>query len=150
MPRPEEVAWLIYSGMFTENDGVPGDIVESIRSLDLTHPTDFTAYMPGSPMHPSWPAMHAAASSCSLWLPVVARLTGEQYCEALRVDYAVAYARTVAGVHYEQDNFAGLNLGQLVLLEKLPTMLQEGYGANPIKVRERLEYLRFDWEDFNP
>jgi hypothetical protein len=60
-----------------------------------------------------------------------------------------SYARTVAGVHYEQNNVAGLNLGKLVMLEKLPVMLQEMYGADPVKVRERLEYLRFDWEDCN-
>jgi hypothetical protein len=41
--------------------------------------------------------MHAAGSSCSYWLPVVAKISPEQYCEALRVDYAVALARTVAG-----------------------------------------------------
>jgi hypothetical protein len=51
----------------------------------------------GSPTHPSWPAMHAAGSSCSYWIPAVAKLTPEQYCEALRVDFAVAFARTVAG-----------------------------------------------------
>jgi hypothetical protein len=41
--------------------------------------------------------MHAAGSSCSYWIPAVAKLTPEQYCEALRVDFAVAFARTVAG-----------------------------------------------------
>ena len=59
-------------------------------------------------------------------------------------------ARTAAGVHYEQDNYAGLNLGKLVMLEKLPNMLYETYGVDPVKVRDRLEYLRFDWEDFDP
>jgi hypothetical protein len=53
--------------------------------------------------------MHASGSSCSYWLPAIAKLSPEQYCEALRLDYAVAYARTVAGkysvvVHlYELD-----------------------------------------------
>jgi hypothetical protein len=51
----------------------------------------------GSPLHPSWPAMHAAGSTCSYWLPAIAKISPEQYCEALRLDYAVAFARTVAG-----------------------------------------------------
>lgn len=150
VPRPEEVAWLISRGVYTAKDGVPVDIVESIQSMDLQHATDFTAYPMGSPMHPSWPAMHSSASTCSIWLPVVVQLTAEQYCEALRVDYAVSFARKVAGVHYQQDNIAGLNLGRLVMMEKLPTMLYDMYGVDPVKVQERLEYLQFDWEDFNP
>ena len=93
------MAWLIASGAFTTEDGVPQDIVEELKSMNLQHAADFTAYEDGSPMHPSWPAMHAAASVCSFWLPAIAKITPEQYCEALRVDYAVAYARTVAGVH---------------------------------------------------
>jgi hypothetical protein len=99
MPRPEEMAWLIASDAFTSADGVPQDIVDDLQSMNLKHAADFTAYEDGSPMHPSWPAMHAAASVCSYWLPAIAKVTPEQYCEALRVDYAVAYARTVAGVH---------------------------------------------------
>lgn len=43
--------------------------------------------------------MHSAASSASLWLGVVLNLTEEQFCEVQKTDYAVAYARTVAGVH---------------------------------------------------
>lgn len=149
MPRPEEVAWLIYSDMYTEADGVPADLIASIKEMDIQYATDFTAYMDGSPTHPSWPSMHSAASSCSCWLPVVAKVSPEQYCEALRMDYAVSYARTVAGVHYPQDNIAGLNLGMLVMMEKLPDMLYKNYGADPAKVRELLEYLYFDWKDFD-
>jgi hypothetical protein len=66
MPRPEEVVWLIYKGAFTADDGVPQDIIDSITSMNLAHATEFTAYPEGSPMHPSWPAMHAAGSSCSM------------------------------------------------------------------------------------
>jgi hypothetical protein len=150
VPRPEEVAWLIYSGLYDENDGVPADLVELIKSFQLKNAIEFTAYTGGSPMHPSWPAMHSVASTCSIWIPVIAKLTPEQYCEALRVDYGVSYARTVAGVHYEQDNLAGLNLGMLIMMEKLPDMLYEKYGADPVKVRDRLEYLYFDWKDFDP
>jgi membrane-associated phospholipid phosphatase len=150
VPRPEEVAWLIASGSIGVADGVPEDLVASIQSMNLPNATSFTAYPIGSPNHPSWPAMHAAGSSCSFWLPAVAKLTPEEYCEALRVDYAVAYARTVAGVHYQMDNLAGLNVGQEILKRKLPGYLAANYNSDPTVVSERLEKLSFDWKDFDP
>ena len=76
--------------------------------MQLQHAAEFTAYEEdGCPMHPSYPAMHSAASTCSYWIPALCRITAAQYCEALRVDYATAYARTVAGVHYPMDNIVG-------------------------------------------
>lgn len=106
--RPEEIAWMIAQGnLTTEQHGVPPDIVEMVGELQLQSATDFTAYPEGSPRHPSWPAMHSAASSASLWLAIVADLTPEQKCQARLVDWVVSYARTIAGVHYTDDNIAG-------------------------------------------
>ena len=76
-------------------------------------------------------------------------MTEEQYCEALRVDYAVAFARSCAGVHYPSDNYAGLNLGQTLMAEKLPEHLASRYGSDPEKVRAKIDSLRFDWRNFN-
>jgi len=147
--RPEEVAWMIAKGELTaEDDGVPADIVTDIQSMDLSSPFDFTAYPEGSPTHPSWPAMHSAASSASLWLALVLNLTEEQYCEVRKVDYAISYARTVAGVHFPSDNIAGLNLGQEILAHYLPKYLSEVYGADSDDVKERIQSLRVDWKDF--
>jgi hypothetical protein len=81
---------------------------------------------------------------------VVADLTADQYCQALRTDYAVSFARTVAGVHYTTDNIAGLNLGQKVLADKLPGYLSETYGADPQAVQQKIDLLRFDWNTFDP
>jgi hypothetical protein len=150
VPRPEEMAWMISTGKITTEDGVPQDLVDSIQSMDLAHAADFTAYPTGSPMHPSWPAMHASGSSLSYWLPVVAEITPEQYCEALRLDYGVAFARTVAGVHYEMDNIAGLNLATLIIKEKMPAMMASNYGCDADSVRTKLDHLAFDWKHFNP
>jgi len=151
MPRPEELVWMIHLGAYTaEADGVPQDIVEKIASMELTHPEEFTAYnIDGCPQHPSYPAMHSAASTVSYWLPAIVQLTGEQYCEALRVDYATAYARTVAGVHYPQDNIAGLNIGQRIVREKFPAMMVDKYGYQHDKLQARLEALSFDWNTFD-
>jgi membrane-associated phospholipid phosphatase len=149
-PRPEEVAFLIYNRELTaQEDGVPTDIVQMIDSMGLNTPEAFTAYPEGSPRHPSWPAMHSAASSASFWLAVVLDLTPEQYCEALRVDYAVAFARSCAGVHYRTDNTAGLNLGQELIAEFLPGHLEATYGSDRAKVEAKIASLRFDWNNFN-
>jgi hypothetical protein len=94
--------------------------------------------------------MHSAASSMSLWLAVVANLTDEQYCQVLRTDYAVSFARTVAGVHYTSDNYAGLNMGQEVIAYALPDHLAKVYGADAGKVKAKIEKYRFDWRNFSP
>jgi hypothetical protein len=150
VPRPEEMAWLIASGQYTEAHGVPASLVQKINSMNLTNMTSFTAFLDGSPRHPSWPAMHAAGSQCSTWLSVIANLTAAQYCEFLRMDYSVAYARTVAGVHYPMDNYAGLNLGMEVVRRKLPALLKRDYGWDETAFVEKFDRLRFNWKDFDP
>ena len=92
--------------------------------------------------------MHAAASVSSLWLNVVMDLAPAQQCEVFAVDYAVSYARTVAGVHFPQDNIAGLNLGQEILARKLPEYMAERYGSNPEAVRNKIATLRMDWNTY--
>jgi PAP2 superfamily len=146
--RPEEVAWLIANGTLGSNMGVPRDIVQSIHSMRLDSPTSFTAFPEGSPCHPSWPAMHSAASSASLWLAVVLNLNEAQYCEVKKVDYAIAYARTVAGVHYPSDNLAGLELGQEIMARYLPKYLSETYGSDEKNVQDLVNERRFKWKDF--
>jgi len=154
MPRPEEVVWLISTeGGYTSdpnNGAVPEDLVTRIKSMNLQHAAEFTAYeADGCPMHPSYPAMHSAASTCSYWIPALCKITALQYCESLRVDYATAYARTVAGVHYPMDNIAGLNIGQRIVQEQLPTYMAEQFGYNAEMVRTRLKALAFDWGTFD-
>jgi len=123
-------------------------VVQDIDKLNLKSATSFTAYDGGSPCHPSFPAMHSAGGTISLWLPALYNISAAQYEEALRIDYGVAYARTVAGVHYPQDNIAGLNNGQRIIREQLPKFLKDNYGYDEDKVKARLEALSFDWNDF--
>jgi hypothetical protein len=75
-------------------------------------------------------------------------LSEEQICEARMLDYSVAYARTVAGVHYDIDNIAGLMMGQEILAQKLPRYLQDEYGADYTAVKEAIEAATFDWTEF--
>lgn len=146
-PRPEEVAFKIKNGEIARGSVMP-ELYDAIQAMDFGSATEFTAYPEGSPDHPSWPAMHSAASAGSLWIPVVMDLTPEQLCEVKAVDYAVSYARTVAGVHYRSDNLDGLNLGQAILARILPDYMQERYGSDPEAVRRKIESVRFDWYDY--
>jgi hypothetical protein len=65
--------------------------------------------------------------------------------EAKKTDLAVAMGRTVAGVHYKDDNTAGLTMGQEIVARELPRYLASKYGADALKVKAKIESLRFDW-----
>jgi hypothetical protein len=149
-PRPEEIAMQIQNDIITKATGVPEGVVQAVKAMGLERAEDFTHYDEGCPQHPSWPAMHSASSAASLWLAVVAELTESQYCQVLRTDYAVSFARTVAGVHYTTDNIAGLNLGQKIMADKLAGHLSKQYGADPEVVQQKIDSLIFDWNDFDP
>ena len=86
--------WAIKKGRIS--NGIPSDIKSYVRYLNPQSPYDFTAYEEGCPKHPSWPAMHAASGSCSLWMVVTMDLNDEQLCQARLTDYAIAYSRTIA------------------------------------------------------
>ena len=129
---------------------VPVDVYNEIMAMNLDTPNEFTAYPEGCPRHPSWPAMHSAASSASLWMSVVFDLTPRQYCQAKLTDYAVSYGRLVAGVHYDTDNIDGLNMGQAVIADALADKLVERFGADRAAVEKKIEAMRFDWNTFDP
>jgi CBS domain containing-hemolysin-like protein len=105
LPRPEEVAFKIASGQITS--GPPAALVEEIKALNLTNATSFTAYPEGPRLTPGLlcTPREVLASSAAL---VVLDLTPKQLCQIKLTDWAVSYARTVAGVHYVTDNIAGL------------------------------------------
>lgn len=147
--RPEEVAFRLQEMILNgDTSCFPSDFPSLMSQLSFSHQHDFTAYPEGSPMHPSWPAMHSAASSLSLWLPVVANLTPEQERQAKLVDYGVAYGRTVAGVHYDHDNVMGLALGQEIIAQELPKYLKYVFGSDVDKVEQKLATKRFDWHNY--
>lgn len=66
------------------------------------------------------------------------------------MDYAVASFRTVAGVHFETDNIAGLKLGQMAIEAWLPDFLAQYAGADPEAVRAKIEKIRYDWDQHPP
>jgi len=149
LPRPEEIAWKIKTGeIIAPSFRSMQNFTENFEMLVYDTSEGFTDYDVGSPNHPSWPAMHSAASAGSFWLNIVADLTEKQLCEARKLDYAVSYARTVAGVHYPQDNIAGLMAGQEILHELLPQYLHKTYGSVKKDVRKRSSLAKYNWKIF--
>jgi hypothetical protein len=153
-PRPEGVAWAVQQGKLE----APAHIREKLETLGMSKAEEFTAYEEGCPRHPSWPAMHSAASSSSLYLAVVMDLSPEQIAEARRLDYAVATSRSLAGVHYESDNLAGLALGEEVVARELPDFLAQ-FASSPEEAeqirtatREKIATIREDhnWLTYKP
>jgi hypothetical protein len=145
--RPEEAIWAIHQGQL---EGAPPALRAKIASLELGRPEDATAYPEGAPRHPSWPAMHSAASISSMVLAVLFDLDERQLREARNLDYAVASFRTVAGVHFESDNLAGLEIGQRAIEAWLPDFLAQCAGADPEAVRQKLAKVRYDWRTHPP
>ena len=152
--RPEEVAYSIMSGDLIP----PTHVKEMVENMSFDTAESFTAYSEGCPVHPSWPAMHSAASSLSTWLDVVADLDSDQRYEVRLLDFSIAFFRTFAGVHYETDNRAGLALGRKIVLDKLPDHLSEKYGCDAdsvlaIKrhVQNKIAALEgLDWATWTP
>ena len=151
-PRPEEIIYKILDKkdpLQLPNYFAKMKVFQDLEEKHLKSATDFTAYEgEGSPNHPSYPAMHSASSSGSFWLDVTMNLTKEQLCEARMLDWSISYGRTVAGVHYESDNIAGLMVGQEIIAQKLPQYLHDEYGADFDAVKDAVDKARFDWTTF--
>lgn len=113
-------------------------------SSTVTAATHFTAYFPGSPVHGSYPAMHSAASNWSFVCQIVYNATPQMVCEAIKTDFAVSKARTVAGVHFRLDNIDGLNIGQEQAARFLPYYFME-MGGDIDYIRQKIADKRFDW-----
>lgn len=82
---------------------------EEVGGINCTH------YPEGCPTHPSYPAGHGAAAGATgkhfidEW-----DLTPTQVYEVRLACYLWAQFRTLAGVHYAEDNLAGLKVGGLL------------------------------------
>jgi len=162
--RPEEVSFNIFKCMQDEEncderlpmDYVPQRIKDKIMEYDkerqktpaggVVNAPDFTAYPPGSPIHPSWPAMHSAASNWSFGSQILYNPTAAMVCEAIKTDYAVSWARTVAGVHYKYDNIDGLNIGQEQAARFYASYFMET-GGDVEYIKQKLIEKRFDWRE---
>ena len=123
------------------------------HSEDQTEVKDFTregcpamtTYADGCPNHPSWPAMHGSAACASFVLRTVMDLPEEVAYDMVLADWGVANFRALAGVHHFTDNEHGLFVGQACMYELRPEYLEFVAGADPCKVREKMERCFVDW-----
>lgn len=94
--------------------------------------------------------MHGANGGTNLWMAVVLNLNDIQLCQVRLTDFAVGFARIVAGVHYPDENIVGLNVAQEVLSRALPDYLAYKYGSDPYVVKKKIQKVRYDWRTFDP
>jgi len=173
--RPEEVAFIIYQcdakyGMDSYYNGtktcderlpleyVSGTVLTQIRVYadlyfqkhgeGITKAAQFTAYEGGSPHHPSYPAMHSAASGWSFVSQILYHPTPAAVCESIKTDFAVSWARSVAGVHYRLDNMHGLAIGQAQSARYLDYYFMEN-GGDLDYIRAKIQEKKFDWMKVN-
>jgi len=93
--------------------------------------------------------MHSGAGNLSFWLQIVMNLTPRQLCEAKRVDYAVGFAKVVAGVNFSDDIIAALNMGQVAISKVLPDFFANKFGSNIDAVRTKVAKKGFDWNEYD-
>ena len=155
IPRPEEMIGMWVRG---EIDAPTKEIEykltrlidSSWRSEIIKDQRDFTKYKGktygshGSPNHMSFPAMHSAAAAAQILIPVFMNLSKFQLSEVRHTSVNIAFFRTYAGVHYEMDNYYGLELGERVIEKILPEYLAK-FGANPRVVQNLVKKHRIDW-----
>lgn len=75
---------------------------------------NMTSYPEGCPPHPSLPAGHSAAASAVSILIDRFDVTDEQLAVIRQTAYLWGMFRSLAGVHYPEDNIAGLKMGGLL------------------------------------
>jgi hypothetical protein len=146
LARPEEVAQAIAKGELA----APDDIVRLLANVfDMSElakkASTFTMYPEGCPNHPSYNAMHSAAAGAEATiLKTMYNLTKDETAEVDMCARNMAFFRTRAGVHYPQDNRAGLWLGQEVVKRWLPDFLFS-LGVARAPVKKTLEKVSTDW-----
>lgn len=88
---------------------------EVLHQFTDISPELFTAYPEGCPCHPAYPAGHGAAAGAVRIFKKLFHLTEAQWRVCVDTAYHWSMYRTFAGVHYANDNTAGLAIGGLRL-----------------------------------
>lgn len=147
VPRPEEVAGAIARGQIT----APDWIMHGLRNMmDLSviaaDQRKFTMYPEGSPKHPSYSAMHAAAGGAAATIIKTMLALDSESTHAVNVTAEnMAHFRATAGVHYPRDNAVGLWLGQETVARWLPQYLHDELGFDIDEVANAIASVRCDW-----
>lgn len=153
-PRPEEVLHLWAKGELKGEDAAPDWAESSLREMvdvevvaeDATESTLYVGV--GSPMHPSYPAMHGAAAGVGVLLAVLFDLTQSQRDLVNRTTANISCFRAAANVHLHQDNIAGLWVGEEVMARWLPNYLSDpstGVDADAAEISAIAQEAKTGW-----
>lgn len=147
VPRPEEVAGAIARDEIEAPDDIVLQLFDCYNRPTLaSQQKSFTTYPEGCPGHPSYNAMHSAAAGAgALALKVMMDLNEDDMNMINLTARNMAYFRTVAGVHYPQDNAVGLWLGEETVARVLPNFLADNYGVDPVLIDVIISSNRFGW-----
>lgn len=67
--------------------------------------------------------------------------------EIRKTNLNIAFFRSWAGVHWPQDNYYGIELGERVMAKVLPNRLAR-FGANKTEVTNLIDSYRIDWTKY--
>lgn len=147
VPRPEEVAGAIARGELDAPAEVRMLLFDMVpQGMLAQDQRRFTSYPEGSPDHPAYNAMHsAAAGAAATVVKVLFDLTEADQMMVDMTAHNMAHFRTVAGVHYPQDNRVGLWLGQETVVRLLPALMEQEYGVPGDFIASVLSTVSVDW-----
>lgn len=148
VPRPEEVAGAIARGELDAPEDIKMRLYDMVpRELLARDETSFSFYKLGCPTHPSYIAMHsAAAGAAGAVIKVILDLSEDSRRAIDLASRNMAYFRSIAGVHYPQDNRIGLWAGQEVVARTLPRKLT-AIGFDQSEVEVALRETHTDWRE---
>ena len=129
--RPEEAIHAWATGELVAPRYANTTLSQLVNKREVAaNPESFTLYQEGCPNHPSYVAMHAAVAAIVIILNVIFKLDTDQKDEAARAQCNISVSRDIAGVHYLTDSLTGMDLGEKIIAEKLPTFLNQLVGAD--------------------
>lgn len=145
--RPEEIIQAAYEGTVDTPHWITDQIETYMafhRNVESQH--DWTAYPEGSPMHPSFPAMHGAGAGSKLLIKLLVdfdHMDEEDMHEHIDTFFGdMAHGRDNAGVHTWRDSEEGMRVGELCIAAEFPKLI-ESLGGDKIYVEELIEqYLQ--------
>jgi len=126
--RPEERVAAVLAGKLAAPDWFERELRQEVFvDAVLSDPRKFTIYDEGCPLHPSYPAGHGAAAGATyalLTLKYGLNKKSKLHDDIGQTCLSFAHCRTLAGVHYAQDNLQGFRLGVMTIKQGIVDLLK--------------------------
>lgn len=144
--RPEEIAGAIARDEIDAPDTIKLRLFTAFdREAIIQNQRTFTMYDEGSPDHPGYNAMHAAAASAGASIILAMMdLDDDDRAQVVHTAYDMAHFRSTAGVHTPQDNNVGLWLGQETVQRLLAGKMAE-FGIARADTEKALSNASVQW-----